>query len=67
MDNADLIQCTLVVAILAVYVLWAWIGDRGMNWTLEVVLCGLLVSAVMLTVSLVLYSLDYLAISKRKG
>jgi hypothetical protein len=38
-----------------------------MNWTLEVVLCGLLVSAVMLTVSLVLYSLDYLAISKRKG
>jgi hypothetical protein len=40
---------------------------QGMNWTLEVVLCGLLVSAVMLTVSLVLYSLDYLAISKRKG
>jgi hypothetical protein len=40
---------------------------QGMNWTLEVILCGLLVSAVMLTVSLVLYSLEYLAISNRKG
>jgi hypothetical protein len=34
--------------------------DRGqrVNWALEVVLCGLLVSAVMLTVSLVLYWVD---------
>jgi len=38
-----------------------------MSWLCEVILCGLLVSAAMLIVSLVLYSLEYLVISKRKG